>query len=170
MVTFSRRSIPHEKFPKWRKCHENFKNSLLHVCKDGTIENDGDGLLQVDFANNYLGGGILVGGCVQEEIRFSICPELICSRLFTECLTENESVTIMGFERFSDYKGYGPSFEWAGDYFDETPLDSFRRRKCTLVAIDAMPFPKGGAPQYREYMLKRELNKVHITTKDHINE
>lgn len=137
----------------------DFKKSLLHVSKEGTIENDGDGLLQVDFANSYVGGGILVGGCVQEEIRFAICPELICSRLFTETLRTNECLTIMGFERFNDYKGYGPSFEWNGDYKDETPFDSYRRRKCSLVAIDAHPFEKG-ADQYREFMLKRELNKV----------
>lgn len=139
----------------------NFTNSLLHVSKDGNIENDGHNLLQVDFANSYVGGGVLSSGCVQEEIRFMICPELLCSRLFTECLADNECLTIMGFERFSDYKGYGFSLEWAGDHKDETPLDSFRRRKCTLVAIDATPFGIS-ADQYQEYYLKRELNKVYI--------
>lgn len=137
----------------------DFTNSILFVAKDGTIENDGDGLLQVDFANRFIGGGVLGGGCVQEEIRFMICPELLCSRLFAECLAENEAVTIMGCERFNDYKGYSFSFEWSGDYKDETPLDSFRRRKCTVVAIDAMPFSME-ADQFREYMLNRELNKV----------
>jgi poly(ADP-ribose) glycohydrolase len=47
-------------------------------------------LLQVDFANKYLGGGVLTHGCVQEEIRFLICPEMIISRLFTEGLEKNE--------------------------------------------------------------------------------
>ena len=35
-------------------------------------------------------------GCVQEEIRFAICPELILSRLFTERLEENECLLING--------------------------------------------------------------------------
>lgn len=162
VVTFSRRSMAPAGIPKWSKCQMDFTKSLLYVSKDGTIENDADGLLQVDFANSYVGGGILVGGCVQEEIRFAICPELICSRLFTENLWTNECLTIMGFERFNDYKGYGSSFEWNGDYTDETPFDLYRRRKCSLVAIDAHPFEKG-ADQYREFMLKRELNKVKLT-------
>ena len=53
-------------------------------------------LLQVDFANKYLGGGVLTHGCVQEEIRFLICPEMIISRLFTEGLEKNESLIMKG--------------------------------------------------------------------------
>ena len=52
--------------------------------------------LQVDFANKYIGGGVLGEGCVQEEIRFVICPELIVSLLFTEVLDRNEAVVITG--------------------------------------------------------------------------
>jgi hypothetical protein len=32
--------------------------------------------LMVDFANEYIGGGAAVFGCVQEEILFSIFHEL----------------------------------------------------------------------------------------------
>lgn len=139
-----------------------FDKTLLHVCDDGTIEDDGEGLLQVDFANKYLGGGVLNYGCVQEEIRFVICPELLISRLFTECLDANECMIIMGCERYNAYKGYASSFVWAGDFIDDTPHDRSRRRKCTIVAIDAVPF-SDQSHQYREHMLRRELNKVgHI--------
>ena len=37
-----------------------------------------------------------VQGCVQEEIRFLICPELILSRLFTEQLADNECLIVTG--------------------------------------------------------------------------
>lgn len=47
-------------------------------------------MLQVDFANRFIGGGVLSKGCVQEEIRFLINPELIVSRLFTEAFRNNE--------------------------------------------------------------------------------
>ena len=43
-------------------------------------------------------------GCVQEEIRFLICPELILSRLFTEELDDNESLVMTGAEQFSNYR------------------------------------------------------------------
>ena len=61
-------------------------------------------LLQVDFANKYIGGGVLGEGCVQEEIRFLICPELIVSRLITEELDDNECLVMTGAERFSRYR------------------------------------------------------------------
>ena len=40
----------------------------------GTIEDDGQQMIQADFANEYIGGGALGSGMVQEEIRFNICP------------------------------------------------------------------------------------------------
>ena len=49
-------------------------------------------MLEIDFANAFVGGGVIGGGCVQEEIRFLICPELIVSRLFTERLQDNEEI------------------------------------------------------------------------------
>jgi poly(ADP-ribose) glycohydrolase len=75
----------------------------------------------MDFANKFLGGGVLNHGCVQEEIRFVICPELIVSMLFCEVMNENEALLVKGCERFSCYRGYAQTFEWAGDYRDETP-------------------------------------------------
>jgi len=36
----------------------------------------------VDFANKYLGGGVLNTGCVQEEIMFATSPELLVGLLF----------------------------------------------------------------------------------------
>lgn len=38
----------------------------------GTIEDDHNNL-QVDFANRSIGGGVIAGGCVQEEIRYAVC-------------------------------------------------------------------------------------------------
>lgn len=43
-----------------------------------------------------LGGGVLGWGCVQEEIRFVICPELLVSRLFTEKLGPTEALLMIG--------------------------------------------------------------------------
>jgi len=33
--------------------------TALHARADGTIEDDGRGMLQADFANRFLGGGVL---------------------------------------------------------------------------------------------------------------
>lgn len=50
----------------------------------------------MDFANQFVGGGVTGSGLVQEEIRFLINPELIISRLFTEALDPNECLIIKG--------------------------------------------------------------------------
>lgn len=65
------------------------------LCKHLSLTQSVDGF-QVDFANKYLGGGVLGNGCVQEEIRFLVCPEMILSRLFTEVLSARESLVMIG--------------------------------------------------------------------------
>lgn len=102
--------------PRWDYLDNNLGNTRVHIDSEGTIEDNGLGLLQVDFANKYdiyliikckiecsilnicrnIGGGVLGYGCVQEEIRFIICPELIISRLFVEQMGDQEAVVITG--------------------------------------------------------------------------
>ncbi|CAI7860045.1 unnamed protein product, partial [Closterium sp. NIES-53] len=83
----------------------------LVVHERGTIEDDGTGCVQVDFANAFLGGGTLGSGCVQEEIRFVICPELIVGMLFLPAMENNETIEIVGPERFTRYTGYAATFK-----------------------------------------------------------
>ncbi|XP_039961017.1 poly(ADP-ribose) glycohydrolase [Bactrocera tryoni] len=161
VVTFARRSLEPAELPNWAECKAPLGVTPLHITSDGTIEDQGFGLLQVDFANKFLGGGVLGGGCVQEEIRFVICPELLLSKLFTECLRPTEALLMVGAERFSDYSGYASTFEWAGNHEDCIPRDSSRRRQTHIVAIDALHFIQS-QHQYREDQIKRELNKAYV--------
>ena len=94
VVTFSRLVIAEDDFPDWEKVDATFGG--FHVSSEGTIEKEGAGLLQIDFANRFIGGGVLGWGCVQEEIRFIICPELIVACLFTEVMEKNEALSITG--------------------------------------------------------------------------
>lgn len=70
----------------------------------------------MNFANRFLGGGVLRGGCVQEEILCCIRPELLIGLLFFESMESNEALIIEGAERYSRYSGYGNTFKWAGDF------------------------------------------------------
>lgn len=106
-----------------------------------------------------VGGGVLGYGCVQEEIRFVICPELIVSRLFTEELSDGEALIVLGVERFSKYEGYGDTFTWNGHFKDETPFDEYGRRKTTITVIDATRFNRT-KDQFHCSSIIRELNKV----------
>ncbi|XP_067639773.1 poly(ADP-ribose) glycohydrolase [Eurosta solidaginis] len=161
VVTFIRRSLGPNDLPNWAECKAPLGAIPLHITSTGTIEDQGLGLLQVDFANKFLGGGVLGAGCVQEEIRFVICPELLISKLFTECLRPTEALLMVGAERYSDYNGYANTFEWAGNHDDSIPFDSSRRRQTHIVAIDALHFMQS-QHQYREDLIKRELNKAYV--------
>lgn len=160
MMTFSRRSVPPRDCPRWVQSDARLADLPLYVDSSGTIE-DADGLLQMDFANKYLGGGVLGYGCVQEEIRFVICPELLISMLFTEALSSSEVLFIIGCERYSKYTGYGHTFQWAGNFKDETPHDSSGRRRCVVLAMDALPY-SSIVQEYKRETITRELNKAWI--------
>ena len=155
-ITFTRQVCTN--LPAWEQSHQLL--SKLHVTSTGTIEDNGHGMLQVDFANKYVGGGVLAHGCVQEEIRFLICPELIISRLFTEELDANESLLMIGSEQYSKYKGYAATFEWNGDFIDRTISDDWSRKSVYIVAIDASIF-HSKQTQYRPGAMLRELNKAY---------
>ncbi|KAJ0015677.1 hypothetical protein NQD34_013966 [Periophthalmus magnuspinnatus] len=155
LVTFTRRRL--ETPVDWRRSEKRL--SRLHITCEGNIEDDGHGMLQVDFANQFVGGGVTNSGLVQEEIRFLINPELIVSRLFTEALDHNECLVITGTQQFSKYTGYAQTYKWAGRYHDTTPRDEWQRRSTEVVAIDALQF-RSFMEQFRPDKIDRELNKA----------
>ena len=157
VVTFTRRSITRHSLPDWSESTRSW--SKLHVTSQGMIETEGAGMLQVDFANKYVGGGVLRSGLVQEEIRFTVCPELLVSMLFTEVLGDTEVLIIIGVEQFSRYTGYADSFMFAGRCHDNTPLDSSGRRETSIVAMDALRLDNN---QFSRQQLDRELNKAYV--------
>ena len=72
-------------------------------------------------------------------IRFLSLAELIVARLFCATMGNSECIIVtgelcniydamqwnavlVGAERFSNYAGYGHSFEYAGNHVDQTPL------------------------------------------------
>uniref|UniRef100_A0A671R2B6 poly(ADP-ribose) glycohydrolase n=2 Tax=Sinocyclocheilus anshuiensis TaxID=1608454 RepID=A0A671R2B6_9TELE len=156
LVTFTRQSL--SGFPKW----ESSKKQLtrLHITCKGTIEDEGYGMLQVDFANRLVGGGVTGMGLVQEEIRFIINPELMVSRLFTEALDHNECLIITGTEQYSKYSGYAESFRWKANHKDEIPRDGWQRRCTEIVAVDALKY-RNFMEQFQPEKMIRELNKAY---------
>lgn len=159
IITIERRYIPLENCPRWSSQEQ--KLPPLHVTSKGTIESEGAGFLQVDFANKYVGGGVLGLGCVQEEIRFVICPELMVTMLVTEELDDTEALIVSGIERYSKYEGYSNTFKWKGDFVDETPRDNSGRRMTSIVAIDALYFRQSSL-QFNMDNINRELNKAYV--------
>lgn len=156
LVTFTRQSLSCP--PKWESLATQL--TRLHITCEGTIEDQGYGMLQVDFANRMVGGGVTGLGLVQEEIRFLINPELIVSRLFTEALEHNECLIITGTEQYSKYSGYAESYKWKANHKDDTPRDGWNRRCTEIVALDALKY-RHFMEQFQPDKITRELNKAY---------
>ncbi|KAL3642186.1 hypothetical protein CASFOL_013001 [Castilleja foliolosa] len=155
-VSFERKVLPFTNADFW-------SNSTNLLCKfeihsSGVIEDQSTELLEVDFADRYLGGLVLQLGTLQEEIRFSINPELIIGTLFLPVMADNESIEMVDAERFSNYTGYDLTFRFSGDHKDNKCLDSMGRRRTRVIAIDALEQP--GSTQYKPESLVREANKA----------
>ncbi|XP_060208779.1 poly(ADP-ribose) glycohydrolase 1-like isoform X2 [Lycium barbarum] len=155
--------FPYPKENFWSQ--SNISLCPFKISNSGFIEDQLSEAIEVDFANKYLGGGALSRGCVQEEIRFMINPELIAGMLFLPCMADNEALEIVGTERFSNYTGYASSFRFDGDHVDKKEIDVFGRRKRRIIAIDALSSP--GKRQYRVECLLREINKALCGFLDH---
>ncbi|KAM7489325.1 hypothetical protein LguiB_026809 [Lonicera macranthoides] len=161
-VSFERKVLPWKHRPfcicypeanLWSK--SNISLCPLKVFTSGFIEDQPGEALEVDFANKYIGGGALHRGCVQEEIRFMINPELIAGMLFLPSMADNEAIEIVGAERFSNYTGYASSFRFSGDYMDKREVDLMGRRKTRIIAIDALDCP--GKRQYGTECILRTI-------------
>jgi len=162
LVTYFRRSINKKNMPMWNLSDHTLTN--LEVYSTKKIE-DHDYTLQVDFANSFVGGGVIGAGLVQEEIQFITHPELIVSRLFTEKLMENEVLFVTGFEKFNNYTGYSSTFKFTGDAEDniQTINTKFGKRKLSyMVAMDAKSFKKNKEDQYLKHNIIRDLNKCFV--------
>jgi poly(ADP-ribose) glycohydrolase len=112
----------------------------------------------VDFANKFIGGAAYSYGNVQEEILFNTNPELLISRLIMEEIDDTEAIIMKGAEKFSEYKGYSFTLQFAGDYIDS----NFDNSQCLNVeiAIDALDF-RGldTLSQFSKSNIDREIKK-----------
>lgn len=154
--------------PDLVKCDKPLTSITLHT--EGVIE-DARGALQVDFANHVLGGGVLNRGCVQEEIRFAVCPELLLSRIVCECLRSDEAVIINGAAQFSAYKGYASTFEFSGPlalpHISERERTVLKRvRDISVVAMDAVNYKSTNLHPEMQYLanwIQRDTLKALVS-------
>ena len=123
-------------------------------------------MLQADFANMYLGGGVLGGGCVQEEIRVGVTsPELLLGVLLAPApMGPCETILMAGSEMFSSHTGYGHTTTWGGRLVDDAEIDPETGALDTrVVAFDALMFPFRDpvSVQFSHSSITRELIKAH---------
>jgi len=165
LTPFSESSVVFTRLVRNDKMHGNCTIEGWSDCEDvlcevevretGKIE-DAKGAIEADFANAYLGGGVLGTGRVQEEIMFTVSPEHMVGMLFCECMNDKEAIFIKGAETYCAYKGYADTFEFVSDYKDEHGEDK------EVVAIDAIYFGNYQYHQFSKEAILRELNKAYV--------
>ena len=118
----------------------------------------------VDFANKYIGGGVLNGGCVQEEILFAIEPECVVSLFFMEVMGDNDAIGIYNTIQYSKYTGYGFEFKYDGSFIDNIHIKRHR-----IIAIDAISKKRNNSHSYfqnsydsLEKEIIRDIHKAYV--------
>ena len=139
----------------WLECEAPLTD--LVVVESGGIE-DAAGALQADFANEYIGGGVLHGGNVQEEIRFSICPECLVSLLICPPMRPREAILLQGIRQYASYEGYGHRFECSGAHAGTGQPEH-------IICLDALNYAYGVGDVAAQYSARpsgmlRELTKL----------
>mmetsp|Transcript_7904 Transcript_7904/g.14742 ORF Transcript_7904/g.14742 Transcript_7904/m.14742 type:complete len:479 (+) Transcript_7904:9-1445(+) len=136
----------------------------MNIAGQGKGFEEAPGLAHADFANMFLGGGVLSNGSIQEEIRFTICPELLSAMLLCPRMDEDEAIQIVGAQQYSAYGGYGRNLAYAGDFKDTVyPRDADGTPLISILAMDAFDFKRRDSSlkaQMSPYFALRELNKA----------
>ena len=137
---------------------ENFKNIQklcdIQIIEQGSMFNT-EAKFCIDFANQYIGGGALSGGCVQEEILFAVEPEAIVSMLLMEVMDDNDAIRIDNLIQYSNYSGYAFSFK----YEESAIKDEQNLIRHNIIAIDAVCSYSGGVDKES---IKRDLIKAYV--------
>ncbi|OMJ68266.1 hypothetical protein SteCoe_34332 [Stentor coeruleus] len=118
--------------------------------------------IMIDFANKYIGGGVLGSGTVQEEIMFHKHVQPIASVIFTEKLEDEETLFFKGTQRFNKTDGYKSSFKFVDDFNESLFLDDYGRNDCYISAIDANYYGGNESSQYLQDQIARELHKAYV--------
>ena len=165
-ISFERISFSKERVHELND--EYWANNDLPLCSvkimDDSLVEDNEGTLMVDFANRYIGGGVMRKGSVQEEILFIIYPEFLASRVFWAKMEASEAIVIVGIKRFSNYSGYSSKTKFEGAFEDKQSLDNYGRIDRAFVAIDSLRFKgmKFQVEQFYKSDTLRDLNKAYI--------
>lgn len=134
----------------------------VHLITDKYGTEDYRDKIMIDFANKYIGGGVLRSGTVQEEIMFHKHVQPIVSVIMTEKLEDEEALFIKGTQRFNKTDGYKSAFRFVDDFYESLFLDEYGRNDCYISAIDANYYSGSENSQYLPDEITRELHKAYV--------
>eukprot|EP01012_Entosiphon_sulcatum_P023200 TRINITY_DN2817_c0_g1_i1.p1 TRINITY_DN2817_c0_g1~~TRINITY_DN2817_c0_g1_i1.p1 ORF type:complete len:543 (+),score=74.01 TRINITY_DN2817_c0_g1_i1:813-2441(+) len=139
-------------FPNWK---ESSAIPLPVTVTHEKVIEDSPAAVHVDFANCDLHIAQIIPSATQEEVIFSIRPELFPGLLFCETMQDDEAIIMCGARQYCEYSGYLDTFTFRGGsdkYSNPTP--------AAILAIDAIV--NYGTTQFQPKYLERDLNKAFI--------
>ncbi|PAV64169.1 hypothetical protein WR25_24531 isoform A [Diploscapter pachys] len=145
-----------------KKMDKTMVSDCILYADSTLIIEDQVGHRQMDFANEFIGGGVLgQHGSAQEEIRFLLCPEMIVSCFLCEKMDPRETIQIIGAQRFSSYSGYGHTLNWKqyDNFGKEKTRNEFGRINNIMIAIDAICYRRNVNKQFDANDINRDLIK-----------
>jgi hypothetical protein len=153
-VTFERIGYPKGAAPWTWDGSEKALSRVELVC--GSID-DCDAEMHAEFANAFVGGGVMTGDVAMEEILFLVKPELMVAMALQNRMVDEEVVRVHGAVKYSRVNGFGSSMQFAGDCGDCVAVDP--ARVAAVCAIDAV---RGGGPAASTPAQLRDMNKARI--------
>ncbi|QYB17664.1 poly(ADP-ribose) glycohydrolase [Pacmanvirus S19] len=131
---------------------------------DGPTIDDSPAKMHVAFAHEFIGGDMFKGSLTQEEITLLIRPECIATTLFCAKLNQNETITVLGAEKMSQYIGYGSSARFVSNFIDLAPK-GFSADETEVMLQQAVIFMDAsirtsGLAQFIDDF-ERDLNKAY---------
>lgn len=130
--------------------------------------------VQIAYAHQFIGGDLFKSSLTQEELMLLIRPECLSALIFCARLDANESISVYGAEKFSQYSGIGSSIRFQANYIDSTAVahsrnedadradesaSKLRMLKNCVVFIDATQ--KSSARDQAISDFGRDLNKAY---------
>ena len=161
-VVFERRGYRASTGPPWVWDEAKNRKPLAKVVlATGPIEQS-PADTHVEFANMFVGGGVMTGDFAMEEILFLVKPELMIAMAVQHRMPDTEAICVTGAVQFSRTSGYGSSFEFEGGFNgDPTQVRATdpTQSPTRVCAIDAI---RGGGPALTEAAMLRDMNKARI--------
>ncbi|TRY50035.1 Poly(ADP-ribose) glycohydrolase [Cryptosporidium tyzzeri] len=118
--------------------------------------NPGGHVVEAIFANMKYGSATLHNCMNQEEIVMTVVPETLIGRFFLDDLHDEDSVTVRGVMRYSNYKGFGT---------DKFTFQSIKESEMymSIPRVYAVVDALSRGSRFREFTLEyalREINKL----------
>lgn len=137
------------------------------LCEVALSEGNIDGSpakLHVCFSSDYICGNAFEGSLSPEEVTFLVRPECMVSILLCAQMCKNESISILGTEKMSDYSGYMSGVKYNGIFADDT-MRGFSKDNTEVliqnivIAIDATTRTSGVTQYIQDF--DRDLYKAY---------